>query len=119
MPKPEAGSADIVIDAVGAEPTRAAACRLVKPGGVIVHIGLLPGSGGIDIRKITLQEVTLIGTYCYTMVDFRETVAAMAAGRLGALDWLEERPLSEGAAAMSDIDAGRAAAAKIVLRPNG
>ena len=56
---------------------------MVKPGGVIVHIGLLPGSGGVDIRKITLQEVTLIGTYCYTMVDFRETVAAMAAGRLG------------------------------------
>ena len=82
-----------------------------------MHIGLLPGSDGIDIRKITLQEVTLIGTYCYTMVDFRETVAAMAAGRLGALDWLEERPLSAGPAAMADIDAGRAAAAKIVLRP--
>jgi L-iditol 2-dehydrogenase len=117
--EPKDGSVDLVVDAVGAEATRAAACRLVKPGGVIVHIGLLPGSGGIDIRKITLQEVTLIGTYCYTMIDFRETVAAMAAGRLGALDWMEERPLRDGANAMADIDAGRAAAAKIVLRPRG
>jgi hypothetical protein len=32
------------------------------------------------------------------MMDFRETDAAMAAGRLGALDLLEERPLSAGPA---------------------
>jgi L-iditol 2-dehydrogenase len=115
--EPKDSSVDLVIDAVGAEQTRAAACRLVKPGGVFVHIGLLPGSGGVDIRKITLQEITLIGTYCYTMPDFRETVAAMAAGRLGALDWHEVRPLSDGIAAVADIDAGRTATAKIVLRP--
>ncbi len=114
---PPDGGADIVIDAVGADATRAAACRLVKPGGVIVHVGLLPGAGGLDIRRITLQEITLIGTYCYTMADFRETVAALAAGRLGALDWFEQRPLADGASAFADIDAGRAGAAKIILRP--
>lgn len=112
-----AGSVDLVIDAVGAETTRAAACRLVAPGGVIVHIGLLPGTGGIDIRKITLDEVTLTGTYCYSMLDFREAVSAMTMGRLGALDWLEERPLKDGASAIRDLDEGRTAAAKIVLVP--
>ena len=116
--EPQDWSVGLVIDAVGADATRAAASRLVKPGGVIVHIGLLPGSGGLDIRKITLQEVTLIGTYCYTMTEFRETVTAMAAGRLGSLDWLEVRPLRDGIAAFGDIDSGRTAAAKIVLRPN-
>jgi threonine dehydrogenase-like Zn-dependent dehydrogenase len=115
--EPKDGSIDIVIDAVGADKTREAACRLVKPGGVIVHIGLLPGSGGVDVRKLTLQEVTFVGTYCYTMVDFRETVAALAAGTLGALDWFEERPLRDGAAAFKAIDEGKAAAAKIILRP--
>ncbi|MGE3918182.1 MAG: zinc-binding dehydrogenase [Hyphomicrobiaceae bacterium] len=114
---PADNSVDLVLDAVGADATRAHACRIVKAGGGIVHIGLLPGSGGIDIRRITLQEITLVGTYCYTMVDFRETVAAIAAGRLGALDWLEERPLAEGAGAFKDIDAGRISAAKVVLRP--
>lgn len=115
--EPVASSIDLVIDAVGADATRAEACRLVKPGGAIVHVGLLPGTGGIDIRKITLQEVVLIGTYCYSMLDFRETVAALAAGRLGRLDWLEERPLADGARAFQDLDGGRTAAAKIVLRP--
>lgn len=115
--EPAASSVHLVLDAVGADATRAAACRLAAPGGAIVHIGLLPGSGGIDIRKITLQEIALVGSYCYTMVDFRETVAAIVSGRLGAIEWLEQRPLSEGAAAFQDIDAGAVAAAKIVLRP--
>ena len=115
--EPEEASVDLVIDAVGAAKTRVAACRLVKPGGVIVHIGLLPGEGGVDVRKLTLQEVTFVGSYCYTMLDFRETVAALASGQLGALDWVEERPLREGAAAFKAIDDGTVAAAKIVLRP--
>jgi threonine dehydrogenase-like Zn-dependent dehydrogenase len=115
--EPEEGTVDLVIDAVGADKTREASCRLVRPGGVIVHIGLLPGSGGIDVRKLTLQEVTFIGSYCYTMVDFRETVSALASGQLGSLDWCEERPLRDGAAAFRAIDEGKTAAAKIILRP--
>jgi len=115
--EPDAGSADIVIDAVGADSTRAAASRLARPGGVIVHVGLHGGGGGLDIRRITLQEITFIGTYTYTMVDFHEVVAAIAAGRLGALDWFEQRPLQDAPAAFADLDAGRTAAAKIVLRP--
>ena len=108
---------DLVIDAVGSEATRAAACRLARPGGTIVHIGLLPGSAGVDVRKITLQEINFVGTYCYTMGEFRETLAAIADGRLGKLDWVEVRPLKDGAKAFRDIDEGRAAAAKIILRP--
>jgi L-iditol 2-dehydrogenase len=115
--EPADSSIDLVLDAVGADATRAVACRLARAGGAIVHIGLLPGAGGIDIRKITLQEITLVGSYCYTPVDFRETVAALVAGRLGAIDWLEQRPLAEGPAAFRDIDAGKVAAAKVVLRP--
>ena len=114
---PEPSSVDVVLDAVGMDATRAEAARLVRPGGVIVHTGLHGGAGGLDIRRMTLQEITWIGTYTYSMVDFRETVAAIAAGRLGALDWFEQRPLQDGAAAFVDLDTGRTAAAKILLRP--
>lgn len=115
---PEDNSIDLVIDAVGARPTREAAFAAVRPGGVIVHIGLQDSNDGIDIRKATLQEVAFIGSYTYTMVDFRATVAAMHSGALGKLDWTEQRPLSEGAAAFDDLSKGATAAAKIVLRPN-
>ncbi|WP_372622822.1 zinc-dependent alcohol dehydrogenase [Falsiroseomonas sp.] len=114
---PEDGSCDLVVDAVGAAATRASACRLARPGGVIVHAGLLPGAEGLDIRRLTLQEITFTGTYCYTPEEFRTVVGLLVTGRLGALDWLETRPLAEGARAVADIDAGAAAAAKIILLP--
>lgn len=114
--EPPENSIDLVIDAVGADATRAEACRLVRPGGVIVHVGLLPGQAGINIRKITLQEITLAGVYCYTPADFAQTVEALAMERLGDLGWIEQRALSEGADAFTDIDGGRVGAAKIILK---
>ena len=88
---------DVVIDGVGFEATRAQASANVKPGGIIVHIGLGSATGGLDIRRMTLQEITFVGTYTYTSQDFRDTVQAMIDGRLGPLDWTETRPLSDGA----------------------
>ncbi len=114
---PAEGAIDVVVDAVGAKATRAAAFAAVKPGGVIMHIGLQDWGSEIDMRKLTLAEITLIGTYTYTTADLRATVAALDAGTFGDLAWVEERPLAQGAAAFRDLAAGRAAAAKIVLRP--
>ncbi len=114
---PDQDTVDLVIDAVGAEATRAASSVAVASGGVIVHVGLLPGHTGIDIRKLTLQEVALVGSYCYTHSDFEAVVSALAAGHFGPLDWVEERPLAQGAHAFQDLDAGKVAAAKIILHP--
>jgi len=66
---------------------------------------------------MTLQEITFFGAYTYTMQDFRETASAIFSGALGALDWVETRPLSEGARAFEDIAAGRVAAPKLILEP--
>ncbi len=109
----------LAIDAVGAVATRELACRALAPGGVLVHLGLqdLDG-GGLDLRKMTLQEIAVLGSYTYTKAEFADTLAAMAEGRFGALDWFETRNLSEGGAAFAELVAGRAAAAKIVLRPD-
>lgn len=112
-----AGMFDLVVDAVGIDATRAAACHHARPGGAILHVGLGGGAGGLDIRRLTLQEIAFLGTYTYTAQDFRDTAAALFDGRLGALDWTEARPLAEGARAFDDIRAGRVAAPKIVLHP--
>ncbi len=109
--------ADIVVDAVGGSASRRAASRLAAPGSVIVHIGLLEAEGGLDMRRLTLQEITFIGSYTYTMLDFRKTVEALVSGVFGNLDWTEERPLGEGEQAFDDIRHGRVAAAKVILRP--
>jgi len=110
-------SADLVIDAVGARATRTAAFAAVKPGGVIMHVGLQDWASEIDMRKLTLAEITLLGTYTYSTADLRATVAALQRGAFGDLAWVEQRPLAEGARAFRDLHEGRSASAKIVLQP--
>ncbi|MFK7835991.1 MAG: alcohol dehydrogenase catalytic domain-containing protein [Sulfitobacter sp.] len=113
------GSFAIVIDAVGYAATRDVASARAMPGGVIAHVGLGEDLGGLDIRRMTLQEITFIGTYTYTAQDFRDTAQAIFEGRLGPLDWIESRPLADGFAAFKDLRAGKVAAPKIVLNPWG
>jgi threonine dehydrogenase-like Zn-dependent dehydrogenase len=116
-PAPEANGFDVVFDAVGIDPTRAVAVEATRPGGVIVHVGLGPGSGGLDLRKITLQEISLIGCYTYNELDLRRALAALASGALGPLDWAETRPLAAGAQAFADFDRGSTRAVKLILQP--
>ena len=113
---PTESSVDLVIDAYGGERSREAACMLARPGGAIIHIGLASGSGGLDIRKLTLQEIAFIGTYTYTMVEFRETLQGLGDGTFGDIDWTEQRPLSDGAQAFQELNEGSVATAKIILR---
>jgi threonine dehydrogenase-like Zn-dependent dehydrogenase len=108
---------EIVVDAVGGKLSREAAIAAVRPGGVVMHIGLLDNDGGIDVRRMTLQEISLIGTYTYTAADLRVTVEKLHSGAFGDLDWVERRSLSDGAEAFDDLLHGRTAAPKIVLCP--
>ncbi|WP_299659623.1 alcohol dehydrogenase catalytic domain-containing protein [uncultured Ruegeria sp.] len=111
------GAVPLVVDAVGNAATRATASAVTAPGGVIAHVGLGEDAGGLDIRRMTLQEITFIGTYTYTVQDFQDTARAIFDGRLGPLDWSELRPLSDGATAFQDLRFGSVAAPKIILDP--
>tara|TARA_B100000787_G_scaffold12298_1_gene9091 strand:- start:411 stop:1427 length:1017 start_codon:yes stop_codon:yes gene_type:complete len=115
---PDVRGYDVVFDCVGAGVTRAMASAQVVAGGVLSHVGLQNSDEGLDMRRITLQEVTLLGNYCYTPADMQAALDMLANKRLGDLKWVQVRPLSEGAQAFSDLHHGRAAAAKIVLQPD-
>ena len=114
---PEAGSFDLVIDAVGSAATRRSACAYAAPGGVISHIGLQDNDDGLDVRRLTLQEITLIGNYTYSVTDLHVSLDLLARNALGDLAWVEARPLADGDAAFRDIHTGQCAAPKIVLHP--
>ena len=108
---------DIVFDAVGFEATRKKSIQCVKQGGVIIHIGLSQPAGEFDFRKATIQEVTFVGTYCYTNEDFQQSLNILIAKELGDLKWLDYRSLKEGAAAFREIHDGSIVSPKIILIP--
>lgn len=115
--KPEADSFDVVIDAVGSGRTRAASTKLVKAGGIISHIGLQDNEAGLDTRRLTLEEITFLGNYTYSVVDLRAAIDLLYSGALGRLDWVEIQLLSNGAEAFNAIHTGKTASPKIVLTP--
>jgi alcohol dehydrogenase len=118
-PRAESAAAqhfDCVFDAVGGAATREQAVLACRSGGVIVHIGLMDNRGGLDVRSMTLREITFIGTYTYTPVDLRVTLGKLHSGALGSLGWVEQRPLAAGAEAFGDLLKGQCAAPKIVLQ---
>ena len=114
---PQENGFDYVIDAVGSKLTRAVALSAVRPGGVVMHIGLQDWASEIDMRKLTLAEITLMGTYTYTTADLRATVRLLHEGAFGDLSWVQSVPLEAGAQAFADLDSGRLATSKVVLLP--
>jgi len=110
-------SFDLVFDTVGLEISRQQAINVVKPGGSIIHIGLTQPAGEFNFRKATLQEITFIGTYCYTNQDFSDTIQILANKDIGNLDWIEYRELQKGGDAFKQIHDGTCSAPKIILLP--
>ena len=109
------GSPHLSVDCYGGAVTRAFASARTRQGGLIAHIGLASGEGGLDVRRMTLQEIGFLGTYTYTAEAFRETAQAIFDGRLGPFDWIDRRPLADGPAAFEAHAAGRMAAPKTVF----
>jgi alcohol dehydrogenase len=105
------------MDCVGAVVTRNTAMAAIKPGGVIMHVGLQDWSSEIDMRKLTLAEITLLGTYTYSTVDLQATVKLLSRNAFGDLSWVEKRSLDDGPQAFMDLHAGKTAAAKVLLKP--
>ncbi|MDC0215494.1 alcohol dehydrogenase catalytic domain-containing protein [Candidatus Pelagibacter sp.] len=110
-------SFDVIFDTVGLEITRQNSIKCVNSGGIIVHIGLTQPEGTFNFRKATLQEITFVGTYCYTNKDFENTLRLLSSEKLGSLQWIEFKELSKGADAFKQIHDGSCSAPKIILIP--
>ena len=108
---------DIIFDTVGLEISRQQAILTIAPGGTIVHVGLTQPAGIFDFRKLTIQEITVVGTYCYTNKDFEKSIKILTEKKLGSLNWIEYRELKDGANAFLQIHNGSCVAPKIVLIP--
>lgn len=115
--RPHDNTYDYVMDCVGVAATRNTAIAAIKPGGVIMHVGLQDWASEIDMRKLTLAEITLLGTYTYSTVDLQATVNLLERKAFGDLSWVEKRSLNEGPKAFSDLHAGKTASAKVLLKP--
>ncbi len=110
---------DLIFDAYGGTITQKMASNCCKPGGVIVNVGLAGGEVGLDVRRMTLQDISFIGSYTYTQKDFELTTEAINKKKLGNLDWTQAFSLEQGPSLFQSINSGTMNAPKVLLYPEG
>ena len=110
---------DIVIDAVGIKATRTLALQVIHTGGVIMHVGLGDNHEGLDIRQITLEELSFLGTYAYRFGDFKQAVSLLQDHfKSQDFTWIKTLDLSKGQQAFEDLLSGQCHFAKLMLKPS-
>jgi (R,R)-butanediol dehydrogenase / meso-butanediol dehydrogenase / diacetyl reductase len=87
---------DLVLDAAGAQATRTMAVDLVRPGGRVVCIGLASDDTTLSFHTVVREQITIIGSYAYTMADFERSLEWLASGRASLGEMTPVLPLEEG-----------------------
>jgi 2-desacetyl-2-hydroxyethyl bacteriochlorophyllide A dehydrogenase len=107
--------ADAAIDAVGLAITRQQCIEAVKPGGVVVLVGLHDEESQIQSNLVIRKEVNLRGSFAYTPTDFEDALNWLAAGQVRIDPWLLKAPLADGRDCFERLLAEPGAVAKILL----
>jgi 2-desacetyl-2-hydroxyethyl bacteriochlorophyllide A dehydrogenase len=73
-----ADGADLVVDAVGADSTRAASVALLRPGGCAVWLGMHDAEATIPAFDLVVREQSILGSFAYTNPEFARSVELLA-----------------------------------------
>jgi (R,R)-butanediol dehydrogenase/meso-butanediol dehydrogenase/diacetyl reductase len=77
------GGYDVVLDTAGNAPALRMALGTVRPGGVVVDVGLWMEPAELNLNKLLARELSLVGSMGYEAGDFPAVIAALGAGALG------------------------------------
>jgi (R,R)-butanediol dehydrogenase/meso-butanediol dehydrogenase/diacetyl reductase len=77
------GGYDVVLDTAANASALRLALGNARPGGVVVDVGLWMEPAELNLNKLLVRELSLVGSMGYEAGDFPAVIAALAAGRLG------------------------------------
>lgn len=106
-------SYDVIVEATGNEAGLAHALRLVRPLGTLVMKSTYAGGAKVDLTKLVVGEITVVGSRCGPFAPALRLLERQAVDVLSLVDG--EYALSDGLAAMEF--ASRPGIRKVLLRP--
>jgi L-iditol 2-dehydrogenase len=111
-------SADIVLEAVGIQPTIDLATALTRPGGSLTLIGNVRPRIEQDLQGIVSGELTIRGSSA-SAGEYPACLERIADGRLRVAELISRTlPLADGQAAFEALHRGEPGLMRIVLRPS-
>ncbi|MEX0962510.1 MAG: alcohol dehydrogenase [Pseudohongiellaceae bacterium] len=108
------GGAYAVLDFVGAEASVNYGLGCLRKGGMLVIVGLYGGALNIPIPFLPMNARIIQGSYVGTVQDMTELMELVRAGKIAPID-IQERPLSEVTAALSDLKAGKVKGRQVLV----
>lgn len=114
------GPATLVLDAVGSTGSYADAVRYTSFGARVVLVGMNSPRIDLPAYSVSTEERTLIGSFCYSAADFRETAAWVGQGPDVLRRLVDGRvDLTEAADTFRALASGTAARSKVLVFPHG
>jgi alcohol dehydrogenase, propanol-preferring len=74
-----------VVDFVASEPTSRLGFDLLRKGGTLILVGLYGGATPWQLPMIPIKSATIAGSYMGSLVEFRELMAMVVAGKVPSL----------------------------------
>lgn len=118
-------SYDLVVEATGNDAGFAHSLRLTRPQGMLVLKSTFHGNANINLTKLVVDEITVVGSRCGPFAPALRLLDqnARAGGQLRAGAGVQVKPLIDGRYELRDgleafDHAARSGVRKILLRPN-
>ena len=108
-----------IFDAVGSSDSISQGLEITGRGGRLILIGMAEPQLSLSAFEISVRERELIGTFCYSMEDFRSTVDWLGRNVETASALVDAvEPLSAGPDVFRELASYSRDASKILLAPN-
>lgn len=112
------GGFDIVFEVVGSEDAINTCLDGVKPGGEIMLVGCPDNFVSIDIMRVVLNEIRLIGCVSCTRKEFSETIDLIASGMIDVEKYVTDiMPLDQLQHAFERLTSRSDPVLKMVIKP--
>lgn len=110
----------LTVDAVGATATLRDALACTAPGGRVVLVGMATPDVDVPAYTVSTQERTVIGSFCYSAQEFRDTASWVGGAPAELANLVEARVDLAGApAAFVRLAKGEEPASKVLVFPHG
>jgi (R,R)-butanediol dehydrogenase/meso-butanediol dehydrogenase/diacetyl reductase len=107
---------DVAIECSGQSAGFATAIRSLRRRGTLAQTGLFVGQASVEPMLWSLNDLTIVGTWCYWVYDFERIAAQIATGQLPVENIITNTVgLDEAPAAFAALASGAAAEIKVLV----
>lgn len=113
------GGFDVVIECVGNSPAVNSAITMVKPGGIVVLVGVASEAIPTYTVTVVMKELVVQGAIAYTYNEFKSCIDLIASKKIDVTKFIDDIvPLEGVQQAYERLTSGSDPAVKILVDPN-